>query len=750
MIRFGLHMTLRSGREALTRLVVTALSVAVGVGLLLSVLAMYQAYRDTVAKPCWQCTNVTDASGPLLWNYSQDEYRERTIDRLDTATLASGGPVVPGLAAMPTAGQYYASPALAALLRTVPPGELGDRFPGTLAGTIGAAGLQSPDELAIVIGHPPTDLQALPHTVRISAIQTTPHDLSTSQFYQFGFALGAVALLLPMLVLIGNATRMAAARREERYAAMRLVGAERSQINTVASVEAVIGAVVGAVAGIGIYAVLRPALSHIPLLGYRFFDDTITPATWGYLGAVLAVPAAAAAACLISLRRVQISPLGVTRKMTPPPPRIWRTVPLLAGLAVFMIPVLAAPKDARGAPTVAVFALILVMTGLLIAGPWLTMSAARLLGRWTIGGSGLLASRRLADNPKASFRAVSGLVLAVMVSTALAALVPAALASQDTTHTGPLRDVLRVGFFTGDHDKPGGPGTVPGLPPDTAAGLLTKVNAIPGTIAVPLYQPSQADIAAGPADGPDGGGGPQVVVLCADARRLPALGTCPAGANAVGIDGSAMYTDNLRALNAFLPFIKPGGRVTADTGSGQVLSDLMVKVDSPATLERVRTLLSGYREDIDSYETPMTFGEVGDVRAKLYLEIQRVVTILAGVTLLVAGCGLAVAISGSLVERKRPFTLMRVTGTGTGTLYRSVLLETLLPLTAATAVAAGVGMAVAYPIARALAPERHGVVLPHPSYALTLIGGVLTSVAIIAACLPILGRITAPENARFE
>jgi hypothetical protein len=41
-------------------------------------------------------------------------------------------------------------------------------------------------------------------------------------------------------------------------------------------------------------------------------------------------------------------------------------------------------------------------------------------------------------------------------------------------------------------------------------------------------------------------------------------------------------------------------------------------------------------------------------------------------------------------------------------------------------------------------------VLPHPSYALTLTGGLLASVAMIAACLPILGRITATENARFE
>lgn len=74
----------------------------------------------------------------------------------------------------------------------------------------------------------------------------------------------------------------------------------------------------------------------------------------------------------------------------------------------------------------------------------------------------------------------------------------------------------------------------------------------------------------------------------------------------------------------------------------------------------------------------------------------------------------------------------------------------MLPLIAATVVAVGVGMTVAYPVARALAPGRHSVVLPHPSYYLTLAGGLVASLAILAACLPILGRITATQNARFE
>jgi hypothetical protein len=744
MIRFGLHLTLRSGREAVVRLAVIAMSVGIGVGLLLSALAMFHAYRSTVATPCWQCTHSESTDGPLLWNYTEDEYAGRTVERLDVATLSTGAPVMPGLTAMPAAGQYYASPAMAELLRTEPADQLADRFDGQFAGTIGRAALANPDQLVIVVGQEPAALADRPHTIHVSAIQTDPRGLSTSQFYQFGFALGAVALLIPMLVLIGTATRMAAARREERYAAMRLVGAERGQIGVLASVDAVVGAAVGAVAGIGIYAGLRPLLSRIPLLGYRFFDATITPTGWGYL-ALLAVPAAAAVACLTSLRRVQISPLGVVRRVTPPPPRFWRAIPLLVGLAIFVVPVLAAPAEARGTPTLAVVALGLVMIGLMIAGPWLTMVSASALARLVRGGSGLLASRRLADNPRAAFRAVGGLVLAVMVGTALSALVPAALAAQDTTGTVALSDVLRVGFAQGDRSNPDQ--VIQGLAPDRAAPLLAAVAAVPGALVVPLYHPTAADDAL-PAVGEFREA--QLVVPCVDASALTVLGTCPPGAQAVLIDAAAMYTDNLRALDRALPFITPHNPATTVDPDRQLLSDLMVKVDSPATLERVRTALSPYRDSIDAGQSPMTFGEVATVRATLYLEIQRVVTILAAVTLLIAGCGLAVAVSGSLVERKRPFTLMRVTGTGVGTLYRAVLLETMLPLFTATVVAAGVGLALAYPIARTLAPDRHTLVLPQPSFYLTLVVGLVASVAVIAATLPVLGRITATENARFE
>jgi hypothetical protein len=52
MVRLGLQLTLHSGREAFVRLLVTAAAVAVGVALLLGVLAEFHAFQANASQPC--------------------------------------------------------------------------------------------------------------------------------------------------------------------------------------------------------------------------------------------------------------------------------------------------------------------------------------------------------------------------------------------------------------------------------------------------------------------------------------------------------------------------------------------------------------------------------------------------------------------------------------------------------------------------------------------------------------------------
>ena len=131
MIRLGLRLTLHSGREAFTRLLLTTIAVAIGVAVLLGVFAEFHAFQAGSNRSCWECTQGLGSSLPRqlpsrgeLWNYSVDFYQGQTIERLDVAALGAGAPVPPGVSRLPGPGQYYASPALAALARSTPRDEL--------------------------------------------------------------------------------------------------------------------------------------------------------------------------------------------------------------------------------------------------------------------------------------------------------------------------------------------------------------------------------------------------------------------------------------------------------------------------------------------------------------------------------------------------------------------------------------------------------------------------------------------------
>jgi hypothetical protein len=109
-----------------------------------------------------------------------------------------------------------------------------------------------------------------------------------------------------------------------------------------------------------------------------------------------------------------------------------------------------------------------------------------------------------------------------------------------------------------------------------------------------------------------------------------------------------------------------------------------------------------------------------------------------------------VTVGGSMIERKRPFTLLRVTGTSLGTLYRVVLLEAVLPLAAATVVAAGIAYVIAILTVSRIAPGSTPVPSPGHAYYLMMGGGLIAALLVICGSLPLLGRLTAAENVRFE
>jgi hypothetical protein len=770
MFLLGLRLVLRTGKESLARLVLIAAAVAIGVALLLVVLADFHGFQAANDKRCWECTTgpylisgtLKPAANAELWNYSEDYFAGQPIKRLEVAALGPRAPAPPGIPRLPGAGRYFASPALVRLLKSVPRDELGARFPGSLVGLVGPAALSGPDDLVIIIGRPAAGLAHLPATERVDAIAATPRVNSngSATLYKYGFGMVAVGLIFPLLALIGTATRLAAARREERFAAFRLVGATPRQVGVIASVEALVGAAVGALLGIVIFQPLQPAVARVAITGSRYFPSTVAPTTAEYVAVLLGVPIAAIGAAAWSLQRVRISPLGASRKTTPSPPSALRVVPLVLGLVVFTAaPVLLTGHQQGGppgqssssnsGPSPALFPVLLlaeslIMLGLFLSGSWLTMQGARLVARTAKGPSGILAARRLADNPKAAFRSVGGLVLALFVGTAIAGVVPAVNSGLQLTHGGKLNNVLRVSF------TPPFVGSGSGLRPQPSAEMLRRVRSYPGTSALPIYL-------YGPQNGyPTCEGNyncaPNIgIVNCRSiGRSFLFIVRCPPHAAAVQVQFRVfLITNNL--LFTPLPLstfpIPAGAR-----GSLRSLhmGEVLVMTNNPSTLEKIRTLMAAYTAAAGSSNVPQTFGEGSRTRAAAYSEIETIALAVTAVTLVVAGCSVAVSVGGGLMERKRPFTLLRVTGAQLRVLYRVVLLESVLPLTLTAVVAAAAGLGTAASIMRLLGPKLGSLTLPGHVYFLTLGCALAASLAVLLATLHLLKRITTPDEVRFE
>ena len=798
MIRLGLRLAVSSSREAISRLVVVAVAVGVGVGLLLTVIAAVNAVGVQNDRYAWLNTRTPAASGsaasgsaasgsaasgsaasgsaasgsaasgsaasggattgadrdPLWLLFSTDLFDGQYIFRADVATTGPASPVPPGLPRDPGPGQYYVSPALAALLRSAPADELADRYPGHQEGLIGQAGLPSPDSLVIVVGRSAAQMSHLPGAAILAGFNTTPPSSCGGQGAcqirgglgpnGLDFILSAVglALLLPVLIFIGTATRLSAARREQRFAAMRLVGATPGQVSVIAAIEAAAAAAAGVAIGFGLFFVLRIPLATIPFTGQSFFPAELSLSLPDILAVALGVPAASAVAARLALRRVNISPLGVTRRVTPAPLRAWRVLPLLAGLAYLgFFTVHGEPGSPAAQVLVFVPAFALIMTGLVIAGPWLTMAGARVLAQRASRPGALIAARRLADDPRAAFRAVSGLVLALFIFTVAATL----LATQDTKSSpsfegAPANNVL-VDQFSNITEISSGHQVAAGSAPAPAAAVLTRLRQISGVGGIvefradPGLSMTSAQLQGFPAG----------VASCAQLASIPGLGRCPAGAAAAKVPASLTNTGVDLAGVTW-----PVADVPAERLASLPLGSLEVATNgSQSAIEQARTILeNAYPTGTGAPPPPETIGEASGVSNSANNAYQQLADVVILTSLTVAGCTLATGVAGGIADRKRPFSLLRLTGARLGLLRRVIVLESAVPLLAVAAVAIGIGFGAA---AMYAALEMHlSLVTPGAAYFVLTAAGLVLALALIAATFPLLRRITGPETARSE
>ncbi|MFG3689335.1 FtsX-like permease family protein [Micromonospora sp. NPDC047740] len=732
MIRFALRLSVAGGREAAVRLVIIAAAVALGVGMLLTTIAGMNAVGAQNQRYGWLNTAVAPASSdasadPMWWLVREDYYHGTSIGRVEVAALGPDAPVPPGIPHLPGPGEYYVSPALGTLLRTTPAAELGDRYPGHEVGTIGPAALPSPDSLLIVIGRTPAELEPLGATKVTQIMTTSPSDCSHGCYVGINgsgltlvLSVVAAALLFPVLIFIGTATRLAASRREQRFAAMRLIGATPRQISVISAVESTVAAVAGTAVGFGLFFACRPGLARIPFSGEPFFAADLSLTVINVLAVALGIPLGAVVASVLALRRVQITPLGVSRRVTPKPPRVWRLIPLVAGLAELTWFIGRRPATTNGQIAAYLSGFVLILIGLVLAGPWLTMFGARVLAGRASRPATLIAGRRLADNPQAGFRSVSGLIVALFVTSVATGTITTYVANRGAPRTDSVAATsVSKTFWPEDGPAP------------AADQIPTGLQAIPGVRSVSVLHRNPD---------PDGWHG---LITCAELDRLAVYGSCPAGAQVAAVPGDLIGMRAMDLTNDTYVW-EAAGTAAADVDRQPILS-VVVNTTSRSAFEQARTML------INAFPLgrfPASVGEWEANSARQMVQFQQLANVVMLASLPIAGCSLAVSVAGGLSDRKRPFSMLRLTGVRLRTLRRVVALETVVPLLLVAAVAIGMGFLAAHLFLRA--QLGYTLLAPHLSFYLMVAGGLAVSLGIIASTLPLLRRITGPETARNE
>jgi hypothetical protein len=454
----GMRMALAGGRSGLVRAVLTALGVGLGVACLLfavSIPSMMQAHaarsdaRDVVS---YGGPPVQRSDSTILIGLVDTGWRDRGIRGQLLRPEGPHAPVPPGLTALPAPGQLVVSPALHRLLDSPSAALLRQRLSGPIVGEIGPEGLTGPSELAFYAG---SDSLTIDQSTVLRRDHFGEPGGASEPLSPVLFLLVViifVVLLLPVGIFVAAAVRFGGESRDRRLAGVRLVGADAGMARRIAAGEALLSGLLGLVAGVGFFLLGRALAPRFVLFNLSVFSSDVTPSAGMAVLIAIGVPAVAVAITLLSLRRVVIEPLGVTRRGPDAKRRLWwRLAMPMVGL-VLLLPLIGRVSDSGdGINTTQVVAgVLLLLVGVAMLLPWLVQATVHRLGGGPVPWQ--LAVRRLQLDGSTSARAVTGIAVAVAGTIALQMLF-SAVQTNNTRVTG--QDTRRAQIYV-SVPSPGG------------------------------------------------------------------------------------------------------------------------------------------------------------------------------------------------------------------------------------------------------------------------------------------------------
>ena len=181
------------------------------------------------------------------------------------------------------------------------------------------------------------------------------------------------------------------------------------------------------------------------------------------------------------------------------------------------------------------------------------------------------------------------------------------------------------------------------------------------------------------------------VVSCDQLAETPAIGKCAPGAAAASV---GYFLSNVLGHNSHASTtVWPRARLSEAQLTRLPVDAVVVATDgSSGSIERARTSLE---QAFPFQGTPVAVEALNPSTARLLAAIQDMTAVIIVASLIIAACSLAVNVMAGLGERKRPFSLLRLTGLPLGILRRVITLESALPLFVVAGVSLVVGLVAA-------------------------------------------------------
>ena len=729
------RLLVANDRSARRRLAGIVAGVMVGVALFLMLLAAAQAFPERSMRSSWASTalisgpseqsNHTDlqpdhalTDGELAVASNVDVVDNRLITVLRVALPESGTTSVriPGSDVVPKRGEYLASPALAKRIASLPTDQLGDRY-GKQVGVLSPEAVEGPDSLVAVVG---TDLG----TVATSEFYIPPQVVTSfqgipfeSESYRIATLVGAIAVLVPALLLVGIVTDLGAAQRAERFATLRLIGATPQQVARTAALEIGATTFVGALAGVALYLAMIPVAGQITLRTSRFYYSDLLRSPVNAVLAVVVTTAGAAAVAWWRTRRADLGPLGGSRERTERRPRLISLAPVILGTVGLISTPTVAHQDSDLTIYLLPASFLCTMLGLLWAGPLLTWWVARGGRALARSAAQVIGFNRITQHPRAVFRAVAGVVAAVYAMTVFAVAITAAAGTHDVTQGG-------------GHLSPTTLEAMPAVSDEGAvSGAVDRLAAVPGVTTVTVGRIS-------------GNGKQNRVILEAD--KAEALGAPHVAAPGGAVSISTRWLHQNAAAS---PSPVSAEELASAREHGAPIILVGTDPASPGAIERARTALATSGLPLGTAPTsPSSIQAIeGSAMENQFAQLGYIgILIAAGIS----AVSLGVSTVAALLGRRRVLGLLRLVGMPVATLRSMISYETMLPAVTALVMSVGLGWLTAWSLISGVSGRR--ISWPDGGYWLVL-GACLALVVVATLASTRYGRrMLADTTVRFE